>query len=468
MHNEQVFTPEHVVNKMLDGIGYNSGIRKKHIIDNSCGDGAFLKCIVIRYIVEGYREMLSVREIISELEEYIHGIEIDRETYEKCLETLHETIRKRFGDDVKVKFDIRCCDALETNDFDGKMNYVVGNPPYCKVHDFKENYEKYKKFNFCQDSNTDLYLAFFEKGIQMMAPNNAILSYITPNSWFTSKAGLNMRKYLIENGLIHNIINFGSERIFEDATTFTCITMLDNIFNYHKDRFGYREGFDNEMRIMQYKTSVIDGNLYFADEETLKNVENMLLNDTIHHKIYVKNGFATLNDKLFINVLDNDKDNTTENYIPMVKASTGKQCMGVFPYNKKGKPLEFEELDEKTKDYLLEKATILDIDLHDDKKWWLYGRTQAINDVHKKKFTVSQLIKGKDSIKITEAPEGTGVYGGLYIVSDEIDLTNEKLEEILKTDEFIDYVKVVGMNKNGGYMYINSKNLQKFINFSLI
>ena len=48
----QVFTPEYLVNNMLDYIGYiGSDIIRKHIIDNSCGDGAFLKQIVTQPVL---------------------------------------------------------------------------------------------------------------------------------------------------------------------------------------------------------------------------------------------------------------------------------------------------------------------------------------------------------------------------------------------------------------------------------
>ena len=47
----QVFTPSNIVKDVLDAAGYKGeNILKKHVIDNSCGDGAFLIEIVERYI----------------------------------------------------------------------------------------------------------------------------------------------------------------------------------------------------------------------------------------------------------------------------------------------------------------------------------------------------------------------------------------------------------------------------------
>ena len=78
MHNEQIFTPDWVVNMMLNKIGYipSADIHDKHIIDNSCGDGAFLVEIVDRYIKHGILNRdISKNELKKGLEKYIHGIE---------------------------------------------------------------------------------------------------------------------------------------------------------------------------------------------------------------------------------------------------------------------------------------------------------------------------------------------------------------------------------------------------------
>jgi adenine-specific DNA-methyltransferase len=46
-----VYTPNFIVKNMLDIISYKGkSILKKHVIDNSCGEGTFLIEIVTRYI----------------------------------------------------------------------------------------------------------------------------------------------------------------------------------------------------------------------------------------------------------------------------------------------------------------------------------------------------------------------------------------------------------------------------------
>ncbi len=85
--NGCVYTPPFLVNIILDFGGYcGKNILNKHVMDNSCGDGAFLTEIVRRYekVSVGY----SKEKIKRDLETYIHGIEINSEECEKAKRNL--------------------------------------------------------------------------------------------------------------------------------------------------------------------------------------------------------------------------------------------------------------------------------------------------------------------------------------------------------------------------------------------
>ena len=90
----QVFTPQYLVEEMLDYAGYkNTAIIEKHILDNSCGDGAFLQVAVKRYCEEALRAGKNSREIKTHLECYIHGIDTDKEAYENCKANLEKVAK---------------------------------------------------------------------------------------------------------------------------------------------------------------------------------------------------------------------------------------------------------------------------------------------------------------------------------------------------------------------------------------
>lgn len=71
----QVFTPINIVNDVLDAAGYlGENILKKHVIDNSWGDGAFLIEIVNRYIDVYEKKYRSLDGIESDLKKYVHPL----------------------------------------------------------------------------------------------------------------------------------------------------------------------------------------------------------------------------------------------------------------------------------------------------------------------------------------------------------------------------------------------------------
>ncbi|MCK9575313.1 MAG: N-6 DNA methylase [Clostridia bacterium] len=76
----QIYTPAHIVNDILNLVDYSGEkILQKHIIDNSCGNGAFLQEIIEKYISAYKVQHGSLLGVESELSKYIHGIEIDKE-----------------------------------------------------------------------------------------------------------------------------------------------------------------------------------------------------------------------------------------------------------------------------------------------------------------------------------------------------------------------------------------------------
>ena len=112
----KIFTPKETATRMLhnvlgwDNLKYENGYFhwpniRKHIIDNSCGDGAFLSLIVDFYIHNvSITTRKNKQEIKELLETYIHGIELDPAECQKCIERLD---RVAALDGIKdVKWDI--------------------------------------------------------------------------------------------------------------------------------------------------------------------------------------------------------------------------------------------------------------------------------------------------------------------------------------------------------------------------
>ena len=463
--NGRFYTPQFIVENILDMSGYYGvGIVKKHVIDNSCGDGAFLVAVVKRYCESAKQLGLSNDEIAKDLCLYVHGIEIDKEECEKCIRNV-SGVAQFFGI-PSVKWDIRCADTMEVNDYNGKMDFVLGNPPYVRVHNVGESFDRVKQFSFAQTGMTDFYIVFYEIGLKMLN-ESGVLGYITPSSFFNSLAGETLRKHLIKNNLIEKIIDLKHYQAFA-ATTYTTIVILkkareDNIMSYYQ--------FDEKNRIPYYIDSLTPDDFYICNNFYFSNINALHLLQKIfynlgHCDVAVKNGFATLCDDVFIGDFDFD----SAYIIPVIKASTGKRARIFYPYGKDSRLIPESEIqkDGNLYRYLLSHKRQLTKRSNEngtDAYWYAFGRSQAINDTYKNKLTVNTLLRSVSDLKLISAPAGVGVYSGLYLVGDMAKL--EMAKKALMSDDFVAYISLLGKYKSGGYYTFSSKDVKAYLDYKL-
>lgn len=457
--NGRFYTPEFIVNNVLDLSGYHGyAILRKHAIDNSCGDGAFLVAIVERYCNEFLKASKDLHTLSKELSTFIHGIEIDEKESKKCIINLNNTVN-RYGV-YNVDWDITCADTLTVDRFNGKMDFVLGNPPYVRVHNLGSSFSHIKKFSFAQNGMTDLYIVFYEIGLKMLN-ENGVLGYITPSSFFNSIAGRYMRQYLVKNNLLDKVVDLKHFQAFS-ATTYTTITILKN--NRQQNTMEYYQ-FENKNNFPYYVDTLsaedyyICDNFYFADKNKLAELKNILTFKTVNDNFAVKNGFATLADSFFIGNFDFD-----EFTIPIVKASTGRQYKCIFPYSK-GKLVPFENLTKNAsiKSYFeTYKELLLKRSLERNSGWYGFGRSQGINDVYRCKYAINALIKTQFDLKLTKCDKGVGVYSGLYILTE---IPEVELREMLYSEEFVSYISLLGKYKSGGYYTFSSKDLKNYLEY---
>lgn len=461
----QVFTPPATVNLMLDICGYDfpARILQKHIMENSCGEGAFLCEIVRRYCTAFLQTSKDTDRLKNELETYIHGIEINKESHANCLSELSKTA-EAFGIE-NVHWDIPNTDALECETFDASMDYVVGNPPYVRVHNLSERYDGVKKLSFTLSGMTDLYLAFFEKSFQMLKPDGK-LCYITPSSWLNSLAGVNLRSYILKQRNLASITDFEHFQVFDKINTYSSIALFDQkhaseYFDYY--RFEAETKSVKKIETIGLRDCHIENAFYLSDTRSLRKLKAIKQAENKERYAVVKNGFATLADGVFIGNIP------FEQYtIDIIKASTGKWQKAFYPYDEAGKPLPKAELfaEEAIREYMnAHKEELLKGKSEEEKPlWYLYGRTQALKDVFCDKISINTIIKDKESLKIHPVERGCGVYSGLYILTK---VPYEDICSILKSDDFLQYVKALKKYKSGGYYTFNTKDLEQYLNYTI-
>ena len=95
--------------------------------------------------------------------------------------------------------------------------------------------------------------------------------------------------------------------------------------------------------------------------------------------------------------------------------------------------------------------------------WYAFGRSQALSDTYKNKLALNNLVRTTKDLKIIFAPQGTGIYSGLYITSNTIHY--KQIKDALNSQEFISYISLLGKYKSGGYYTFSSKDIKAYLDF---
>jgi len=162
---------------------------------------------------------------------------------ERALPSLHQNVKcgnSLIGTDIltpempmeEVKrinpfdWDREFADVMKAGGFDA----VIGNPPYIRIQTMKEwaplEVEVYKKkFTSASKGNYDIYVVFVEKGLSLLS-KNGLLGYILPHKFFNAQYGEPLRSVIAKGKHLKEIVHFGHQQVFENATTYTCLLFL--------------------------------------------------------------------------------------------------------------------------------------------------------------------------------------------------------------------------------------------------
>ena len=464
----QIFTPENYVKELLDSVGYCKNIVNKTILENSCGDGNILIEIVVRYIEEAMKLKYSNEEIKNGLENNIFGFEIDKKQFEKCIFNLNLVAKKNGIQDVKWK--IYNEDYLK-NELSIPVDFRVGNPPYITYSDLSQDERKFVKetYETCRQGKFDYCYAFIEHSLKHLS-NEGKMSYLIPSSIFKTVFGDKLREFMIEDIVV--IKDYTKEKIFGDALVKSAIIIFDK--NYISEKIKYFDMCCNNQLSISKKT--MKGKWIFSNEF---NIGNNRFGDYFK----VSHVVATLLNKAY--VINENMYNEIEGYyrvgnfmiekdaiMPTAAPRTiryGKVEKIIFPYKyinnrlTKYEENEFANLYPGAFSYLNQFKRELTERKSDKKsKWFEYGRTQALSGIKCEKLLISTIIT--DKVCIYRIEEDCIPYAGMYIsLRDERQEYNlDFAKRILESENFMDYVKKVGINISGSSLRITSKDIEEF------
>ncbi|MFN4152207.1 MAG: Eco57I restriction-modification methylase domain-containing protein, partial [Candidatus Sericytochromatia bacterium] len=100
-----------------------------------------------------------------------------------------------------------------------------GNPPYFSLEKSNIDYFKLDSVYKSIEKRGDIYTLFYELGMFILRKDYS-LCYITSSTWMRSNYGKSLRKTLLDNYNVTNLIDFSDYPVFESATVLTNIISI--------------------------------------------------------------------------------------------------------------------------------------------------------------------------------------------------------------------------------------------------
>lgn len=474
-----VYTPETITRYIV-----SNTLNCEHIptvLDPSCGCGAFL-VTAAEYMNEKFG--VSYSEIISS---YLYGVDIDSNAIDR-IKSLLSLIVLMNNEEEQCSFNFICADTLDKKTYDrlhkmcrNGFDCVVGNPPYVRNKNMSPN-TKDNLANWISSSvgNVDLYIPFFEIGIKLLSDNGK-LGYISPNSYLQGVNGRSLRKYLSSEQHQVEIIDFRDSQIFENVTSYTCITLIDKSVSTNTIKY-FRL---NETNTLEHHTFTEYNYTDFPEgkpwrmresdiDEVIKKLES---SGTPLSNWKIRNGLATLkNDIYFFSSIKEDDEYFYREYNKKIYKIEKAVCIkvakpniikneaeleqkmeiAIFPYTHTDSNYKIIEEDvfkfsfPEAYKFLSEYKSLL---LNRDKGhgnypvWYAYGRTQGMNNFGKK--LLIPYISGSP-VAVLSLDSDVLFYCGYALLSEDIEEL-KILKVFLESEAFWYYIFHTSKPYSKGY-----------------
>lgn len=266
-----VLTKPSIVRDMLNSVNYvpSENLANITITEPAAGDGAFAIEIIQRLYNSAKNFGFEFNRSLSNLAFY----EIDTV---KVLELRKNIINFLSSIGVSDPPNI-----IFEEDFllssPAKSDIVIGNPPYVRHEkipvDLKFAYKK--KFGTFKH-RSDLYIPFFEKGLQILKTNGT-LCFICSNRWLKNQYGESLRSLISKKYSVDWIINMENVDAFQESViAYPSIIKIDY-------KVGKPQTYLYESKSIEELALIIQGNVR-ARQELSINSSNWFVNQPLNGK----------------------------------------------------------------------------------------------------------------------------------------------------------------------------------------
>ncbi|WP_278352873.1 HsdM family class I SAM-dependent methyltransferase [Chryseobacterium gleum] len=494
--NGAIYTPSNIRQFIINSSLKNEDLSNKTFCDVACGCGGFLFDVAKLLYSSG----IKFKNIY---ERNLFGIDIKKYSINRTKILLCLLAITHGEDEKEFNFNFYVGNSLsfnwqESSDIfkriDG-FDYIFSNPPYVGSTNIDEDSKALlKNWSVASTGKADLYIPFFELGLKWLNENGS-LGYITVNTFYKSLNGRALRSYFSEKEYSFKIIDFGSEQIFNDRLTYTCICLIEKKEGeilYAKSKLGNLSKLSsNSFYSIKYEQlNDKDGWLLddYITQVNIRKIEN--IGDSLGNLFNIRNGFATLKNDVFLfkAMEENEthykfvKDNVEytvekaacrdaikpnvlkkEEEIPILKEKI------IFPYKIDSEcktvsiipKSEFKEKYPDTYFYLSNYKSELDLrdkGQRDYPEWFSFGRTQALNIRGKK--LLFPYISNMPYFVYTD-DEDLMFYNGYAIISNSFD-DLMFLKKILTSDMFWYYIENTSKPYSNNYFSLAKNYVKNF------
>ena len=509
---------------------YREWLLQITICDPACGSGAFLNQALEyliaehRYIDELQAKLLGDSMILSEvensiLENNLYGVDINEESVDiaklslwlrtaqkgRALTSLNNNIKcgNSLIDDPEVAGDKAFNWQKEFPDIfsKGGFDVVIGNPPYVRKQGLVENYpemcEYYEQKYKSATANYDIYALFMEKSLDLIH-YKGVVSFILPHKFLVTDFGVGIRQFFKENYSVQSILHFGSEMVFADASTYTCIINLDKS---EKDTVLFKRINPSEIDSSFEWDYMLYQNLSESNWD-LQSQKVYTLIDILKKQTYtVENvfdrifqGIASGGDKFFTLKLIEDKGLTglffsemLEEIVeiefgilkPFIKGNQISKYQNIeytlftiFPYNiieSKTNPMTFNQIEERfplaTEYYKRNESFLRGREkgrFDNNNEWFLFSRNQGIAGVETSKIMTQEISLGCNMTydEKGEVYHPTTIYS--FVKNQDFDVDEKFYLGILNSKVMWFFLKNTGTELRGGYFRFKTNYLKPF------
>ena len=433
-----VFTPSSIAKQMAEKLGT---YRTRTLLEPSVGQGSLLE-----FIDKDAFDTIDVYDI--------------NKTYMDKIE--HHPNMTKFPVDF-LRANLKVDKTQKTYD------NIIMNPPYVKIQDLSPEYREFLKTEFKEQLGkglVDIYYAFIVKCLSVLSDSGRMVA-ITPNSFLYNKSAISLRKFLIENRYIEEIIDFGTEKVFPGVSVYCCITVFTKTqkttlkYNGKIIEYGRIQSPDYSIFV---KTTEQSNQTENGQEPSNQTNEVAPRTKTLRDICTITNGIATLRDKIYIHP---KKLYDEPCWKPITTGPEDKYV--IYPYDSNAKIIDetvFQRDNPKTYEYLLQnKAELAQRDKGNKKypAWYSYGRTQSLKISTRPHVIYIPAFLNPESYELYTKPP-TLFQSCLCIEpKNQNDLDSVKtLETIRQTiKKGMATLREMSSKRSGGWITISSTNLYK-------